>query len=138
MTIGLKLSFPATTQGLLEALQAVDHAGAAWNLDAELVSRAQIIVEELFTNTIKYGYGGECDRPVRIYLQKNPAFTLTYEDEAPRFDPTRWRAEDIDPAAEDRPEGKAGIMLIMGLSASARYMSRTMGNCLEVTFAMKG
>jgi anti-sigma regulatory factor (Ser/Thr protein kinase) len=137
MTTGLKLSFPATTQGLVEALRAVDHTGATWNLDAELVSRAQIVVEELFTNTIKYGYGEECDKPVRIYLQTGATFTLVYEDEAASFDPTRWAPEGIDSGADDRPEGKAGIMLIMGLSASARYVTRTTGNCLEVTFAVK-
>ena len=137
MTTGLKLSFPATTQGLLQALQSVDRAGAAWKLDAELVSRAQIVVEELFTNTIKYGYGEECNKPVRIYLKTEPAFILIYEDEAASFDPTRWTPEDIDPAADDRPEGKAGIMLIMGLSASAHYVSRPTGNRLEVTFAAK-
>jgi anti-sigma regulatory factor (Ser/Thr protein kinase) len=135
MTTDLKLSFPATTQGLREALKAVDNTGATWNLDAELVSRAQIVVEELFTNTIKYGYGRESDKPVRIHLQADTAFTLTYEDEAASFDPTRWMPDDIDPLADGRPEGKAGIMLIMGLSASARYVPQAIGNRLEVTFA---
>ena len=128
--------FPATTEGLHNALTAIEQFCAGRNLDANLVSRARIIVEELFSNTIKYGYGGECDRPVRLRLSNDNVLKLTLEDEAAKFDPTRWRPDHpADLPLERRPEGKAGIALVLGLAAHIRYIAREKGNCIEITIA---
>ena len=134
MPTDLKMSFPATTSGMIAALETAEHYGIALNLAVELVSRVRIVVEELFSNTIKYGYGEECTRPVRLHLSAVPVVTLVYEDEAAPFDPTQWKPDDADIAADDRPEGKAGISMIMNLSATVIYRPQTGGNCLVVTF----
>ena len=134
MASDFKMSFPATTDGMIAALEAAEHYGVALNLAVELVSRVRIVVEELFSNTIKYGYGEECGRPVRLHLSADPVLTLTYEDEAPPFDPTAWKAEDADALPDERPEGKAGINMVMALSTSATYRPRPDGNCLVLTF----
>ncbi|HTQ01730.1 MAG TPA: ATP-binding protein [Casimicrobiaceae bacterium] len=50
--------------------------------------RMRLIIEELFTNSIQHGYGGECDTPVRIALALIDGYlTIEYEDSAPRYDP---------------------------------------------------
>ena len=77
------------------------------------ISRTRIVVEELFTNTIKYGYRGECDRPVRLKLVIDPAIHLTFEDDAAHFDPTGWQPGGNSVAEDQRPEGQAGIPLIL-------------------------
>lgn len=139
MASELRLSFPATMIGLIASLEVIDNTGAAWNLDPVLVSRVRIIVEELFSNTIKYGYGGECDRPVRLRLSADSGLTLTYEDDAPPFDPTvLGRENDASIMDEDRPEGKAGIALVLGLCATAAYVPRLGGNRLVLTFIRPG
>jgi len=126
--------FPATTQGLHAALRAIELFCDGRNLDADLVSRARIIVEELFTNTIKYGYGGECDRPVKLRIADKPALVLTFEDDAAKFDPTRWLPDHpADVPADQRPEGKAGIPLVLGLAKRVRYVPREKGNRIEIT-----
>jgi anti-sigma regulatory factor (Ser/Thr protein kinase) len=136
MASELRLSFPATMSGLIASLEAIDHMGATWNLNAVLVSRVRLIVEELFSNTIKYGYGEECDRAVRLHFSADPALTLTFEDDAPPFDPTRReREDDASIMDEDRPEGRAGIALVLGLCATATYVPHSDGNSLVMTFA---
>ncbi len=82
-----ELELPATMEGLSAALDAVEQYCARMNRD--LVSRARIVVEELFSNTIKYGYGGESDHRVRLRLAADPVLTLVYEDDAPPFDHDR-------------------------------------------------
>ena len=135
MASELKLSFPATMDGLIASLEAIDDTGSTWNLDPGLVSRVQLIVEELFSNTIKYGYGAECDRPIRLHLSTDTSLTVAYEDDAAPFDPTaRARESDESIMHEDRSEGRAGIALVLGLCASARYLPRAEGNCLVMTF----
>lgn len=133
MPTDLAESFPATTSGMVAALGRIEDTAAAWNLGAEIIARLRIIIEELMTNTIKYGYGRECDRPVRLGLSALPVPTLTYEDDAPPFDPTRWKPEDENAAPGDGPEGQAGIKMVLGLSSSATYRPRPNGNCLVIT-----
>ncbi len=124
---------------LFAALRALEQACKTWKIDAALVSRALIVVEELFSNTIKYGYGGECTRPVRLHLAARPGLTITYEDDAPAFDPTGWKVPDNEAVAlDDRPEGKAGIAMVLGLCASTVYQPRDGGNRLVMTFGTEG
>jgi len=137
MASELRLSFPATISGLVASLEAMDHAGTALNLSPALVSRVRIIVEELFSNTIKYGYCGECDRPVRLHLSTDSSLTVAYEDDAAPFDPTaRTREDDASIMDEDRPEGRAGIAMVLGLCTAAKYMPRPDGNCLIMSFSL--
>ncbi len=131
----LELSVPATRAALSTCLDGIGQFAEAGKLDADLTARLRIIVEELFLNTIKYGYGGECQRPVRLRLSHAAALTLIYEDDAPSFDPTRWTAaHDQSITVADLREGQAGIALLFGLASSVTYQGRTGGNRLVVTF----
>ena len=88
-------------------------------------SRLTLIIEELFTNTVRHGYRGDCDLPVRIALDtKAGAVTLFYEDAAPRYDPlARSKATPASLATpfESRPAGGLGVALVDMLAESARY-----------------
>jgi len=134
MPTDLEVSFPATTRGLITALETIEHSGRAWNFGAEVIARLLIIAEELISNTIKYGYGRECDLPFRLRLSALPVPTLVYEDDAAAFDPTCWVHPDEHLAPDDRPEGRAGIKMVLGLSGTATYLARPQGNCLVITF----
>jgi serine/threonine-protein kinase RsbW len=132
----LNWNYTAKMDSLYAALDAIEQACNAWNIDAALVSRARIVVEELFSNTIKYGYGGPCDGAVRIRLGANPVLTLVYGDDAPLFDPIRWKAQENEGVLPDqRSEGQAGIAMIIGLCATASYQAQDGRNCLTLTFA---
>ena len=88
----LTLELPARAAGLQQALARIEGWCAAQGLPRDLALRLLVVVEELFTNSVKYGYGAECDRPVRLALAPAGAgVELAYEDEAPPFDPTAWR-----------------------------------------------
>jgi serine/threonine-protein kinase RsbW len=131
----LEWRYAAKTDSLYAALDAIEQTCKAWNIDAALVSRARIVVEELFSNTIKYGYGKECDAAIRIRLTASPCLTLIYEDDAPLFDPTSWKSladEHVRP--DECPEGRAGIAMVMGLCATAVYQPRDGCNALTMTF----
>src|SRR5271168_887533 len=104
----LTLNCPAKINSLHAALDAIEQACNAWKIDIALVSRTRIVVEELFSNTIKYGYGGECEKLVRLRLRPDPHLSLIYEDEAPLFNPLTWKAKrDEALPLEARPIGQA-------------------------------
>jgi serine/threonine-protein kinase RsbW len=111
----------ATRDDLASALQMIEQYCQSRNIGREGAMRVLVVVEELFTNSIKYGYGGETDRPVRITLRHGVGLALTYEDDAPAFDPTRWNSDATLTATERRPVGQTGIPLVLGLATSARY-----------------
>jgi serine/threonine-protein kinase RsbW len=124
-------SFPASTSGLGIALKDIETFCSARTLPRKLVSCALVVVEELFTNTIKYGYGGECERPVRLKLIANKALQLVFEDDAPPFDPTKdapLRHE----LPDEGPEGRHGLAIVFGLTASAAYARLPDGNRLTL------
>lgn len=91
----------------------------------------QLVVEELFANTIHHGLGGECDAPVRLAVAcADGSCRLHYSDSAPRFDPMQ---APVLSASPDRPGG-VGIVLVRQLSDTIRYRRLPDGNCLELVF----
>jgi anti-sigma regulatory factor (Ser/Thr protein kinase) len=130
MPADLVLDVAATTAGLRSVQDAILASCTRSKLPRDTISRLQIAIEELFSNTIKYGYGGECERPVRIRLQCAPRVELVYEDAAPPFDPTAWR-ETHPPAGG---VGRKGIVLVLGLAQSVRYQKLRDGNRLTLGF----
>jgi serine/threonine-protein kinase RsbW len=77
--------------------------------------RLNVVLEELFINTVRHGHRGECDAPVWISLCAQPArVELTYEDTAGPFNPLAYTA---------RPGkiGGLGVLLTRELSAAREY-----------------
>ena len=131
MSADLVLDVSATTTGLRSCQDSIMESCTRSKLPREKISRLKVVVEELFSNTIKYGYGGECERPVRIWLRCSPRIELVYEDAAPPFDPTTWR----ETPSSRGGVGRKGIVLVLGLAESVRYERLREGNRLTLRFA---
>jgi serine/threonine-protein kinase RsbW len=137
--MNLEIELPATRSALLSCLETIGEFGAAARLPADIVGKVRIVIEELYSNTIKYGYGGECDRRVWLRLSAAASLTVIYEDDAPTFDPTSWLTPSPDgerrpSAAESLREGEAGLALTFGLASSVAYEPRAAGNRLIMIF----
>jgi anti-sigma regulatory factor (Ser/Thr protein kinase) len=133
MAADLVLDLSATTSGLHECLDSIEESCAGRNIPRAMVARLRVVVEELLSNTIKHGYGGESQRPVRLRFCWSPRIELVYEDAAPPFDPTAWRPPGA--AAPHGVIGQKGIALVLGLAASARYERLPDGNRVTLGFA---
>lgn len=85
--------------------------------------RANLVVEELFMNTVKHGHAGGSDLPVWIMLAAQAGrIGLTYEDFAPPFNPfAPERREMLEALAQQRREGGLGVILAQGLAADVEY-----------------
>jgi anti-sigma regulatory factor (Ser/Thr protein kinase) len=98
--------------------------------------RLSLIVEELFTNTVMHGHGGDSDAPVRIGLRADPIHVeLSYEDSAPPFDPLEHVARSpVDPTADlaDRPVGQLGLALVVSMAERAVYVRADGCNCVRL------
>jgi anti-sigma regulatory factor (Ser/Thr protein kinase) len=92
-------------------------------MSPRLIMRLQLIVEELFVNTVTYGHGGDSEAPVDVSVSlEGDRVTLVYEDTAPAFDPFAT-VEAPDPAAslEARRVGGLGVYLVTQLAERCDY-----------------
>jgi anti-sigma regulatory factor (Ser/Thr protein kinase) len=110
---------------LHEARTFVEAFGERHGLAEGDVLRLQLVIEELFTNTVNHGYGREGDDPVVITLGTTPGgVRLLYEDAAPAYDPLatlRAPAPGVALPLEERPVGRVGIQLVAGMAKEAQY-----------------
>jgi serine/threonine-protein kinase RsbW len=85
--------------------------------------RLNLVLEELFTNTVRHGHGGDCDAPVWVSLARNAAqVRVTYEDTAPPFNPYgRLPTQSPDTSLEMRKLGGLGVLLTKEMAASRDY-----------------
>ena len=136
----LELDLPATFDGLGAGLGALERRCAELGLPDAATVRILTVFEEIFTNTVKYGYRDRAtDGPggrVRVTLD-GPPVRLVLEDDAAAFDPTAWDSTpDMTGTVAERPVGRLGIALVMGLARAVRWQARDpvsrLGNRLVV------
>jgi anti-sigma regulatory factor (Ser/Thr protein kinase) len=115
--------FPARMEALARVLTLAEAAGAAAGFDRRDTLRLTLVLEELFTNTVAHGHGGDSDAPVGVALDaERGRVALTYEDTGPHFDLVAAAAARADePPAEARAPGGLGLVLIARLVTDLQY-----------------
>ena len=89
----------------------------------ETCLRANLVIEELFVNTVKHGQRGGGEAPVWITLAlRGDRVAVQYEDNAPPFNPFGRAPDELRVAPpHGRVEGGLGVILANALAASADY-----------------
>ena len=91
-------------------------------VDREHCLRLNLVVEELFTNTVRHGYRGDSDAPVWVSVEADPAgVRVTYEDTAPPFNPYALFANVPDTTLSLRKLGGLGVVLTRELASNRDY-----------------
>jgi serine/threonine-protein kinase RsbW len=85
--------------------------------------RLNLVLEELFINTVRHGHGSDCDAPVWMTLDASEKIVhVTYEDTAPAFNPyARLARSGPDTTAEMSKIGGLGLLLTKELAATRDY-----------------
>ena len=58
--------YPARLAKLEQVEHRIRSLARHYDVSETEVLRLMVVVEELFTNTVEHGYGGECDEPIEI------------------------------------------------------------------------
>lgn len=107
--------FPAKLGELRHLTAFLEGFCGAQSIERSRCLRLNLVLEELFVNSIQHGYRGDCDAPVWITLDARPdAVQVTYEDTAPPFNPF---ARLPDP---HRKIGGLGVLLTRELAAAGQ------------------
>jgi len=119
----LNRDFPARFAAFEEIKALIDKFGAMAGLRSADCHKLTIIVEELFTNTIRHGHGGDSDACVSVAFEYDHGeIGLVYEDSAPPFDPlAAGQRRDIESTINERRVGGLGILLTIGLTEKVDY-----------------
>ena len=94
---------------------------------AEDALRLGLIIEELFTNTVTHGHGGDSDAVISLGLSltgQEATLILVYEDQAPPFDPVQHLSQTpaaLETPVDQRPVGGLGVHLVAQLAHSMAY-----------------
>ena len=105
-------------------------------LDAHLANQLFLVLEEIFTNAVNYGYepadraGGE----VRVSLATADArLTLVFEDNGAAYNPFEEAPQpDVDGTVEERDVGGLGVFLIREIMDHVSYERRGDRNQVEL------
>ncbi|MDQ3025968.1 MAG: SpoIIE family protein phosphatase [Pseudomonadota bacterium] len=128
-------TFKRTFEAIPEIAQFTADVFASHQIDARLLAPLDLVLEELFTNMVKYGNG---NAPVRVTLRKTPGglqATLTdFGVEA--FDITRAPEVDTTLPIEEREAGGLGLHLVRKLVDSIEYEYLKDSRQSRITFSM--
>ena len=115
--------FPARLAAVREVRDFVESFCGVAGVARPPALRLNLVLEELFTNTVKHGHGGDCDSPVWIALEARvETVTLTYLDCAPAFNPfVVVEQVALGGAIEQRKVGGLGVLLATELTESSEY-----------------
>ncbi len=104
--------------------------------------RLILIIEELFTNTIVHGHGGDQESPVRIEVAIGATqMALRYEDGAPPFNPLQYLQDtppDLDAQVGERRVGGLGLPLVAKMVEQFDYAHVDGFNCLTLVLRRAG
>jgi serine/threonine-protein kinase RsbW len=101
--------------------------------------RLNLVLEELFTNTVRHGHRGDSDTPVWVTLTAGPAsLNLTYEDAAPPFNPYGTPPDaPPDTTVKMRKIGGLGVLLTRKLASSREYAYLYGRNRIRLALALR-
>lgn len=92
------------------------------DLPPAVIARLNLILEELATNVMHYGFrGGEEDR-IEIDLQRQPSSILfRFRDNGAPYNPLEAPAAAVDAPLEDRVPGGLGLHLVREIADAITY-----------------
>ena len=129
--------FPSRLEAWKTARAFIEDFCKGAKVPRETCLKTNLVIEELFLNTVKHGHRGGSDQPVWLTLTAGDGeVSLAYEDNAPPFNPfARATREMLEALAETRREGGLGVILAHGLTSSADYAYVFGRNRIRLTVA---
>jgi anti-sigma regulatory factor (Ser/Thr protein kinase) len=108
--------------------------GQAQRLSDDDVMAINLVLDEVITNVIDYGFEGVDGEPeIRLTLTlEGDELTIQVEDNGRAFDPLQAAPPDLEAPLEDRPVGGLGIHLVRSVMNTVEYDRRGGRNVLTM------
>lgn len=132
----LQLNFAARSGSLDEAQRGVREFLAPHRPSARAIYAVELIVEEVLTNIVHYGYpaGGEHEIALAVAID-GAQIELRFEDDGAPFDPTQAPEPPPPASLAEAKVGGLGIKLLRRFASTVAYERSNGRNCLTVRVA---
>ena len=102
--------------------EAVEAFGQAHGLSPKLIYQIGLVLDELLTNTISYGYADEDEHAIDVRMvQEGNRLRFVLTDDAAPFDPLSVRSPDLASPADERRIGGLGVHLVRTIMDRVAY-----------------
>ena len=120
----MERSFPRDIGALDSIFEFVRDVFAAESIDPVNTFEVDLVLEELFTNMVKYSTESSSDIAIRIDRRNDRLILCLTDSDVDRFDPTQAGEVDIDRPLGDRKPGGLGIHYVRQMTESFDYEYR--------------
>jgi serine/threonine-protein kinase RsbW len=129
------LTIPADAHEMRHVRDFAAAFAVEYQLPDDEVARVLIILEELLTNTVKYGYPEkDCRGCVEISMELVEArLTIQFIDDAREFDPFAHALQEVGGNTDARQVGGLGLYVVRALAHEKRYRRADGRNIIQLT-----
>lgn len=106
----------------------VDSAG----LDSQLHFQIDLVVEELFSNMVKYDGKINGSMELELKMQKNDLLIVLTDYNVLPYDPTKSKNYDVSQKLQNRPIGKIGVHLVTQIIDEIEYKYENNNNIIKL------
>jgi anti-sigma regulatory factor (Ser/Thr protein kinase) len=120
-------------QELDKLCRILDRFGNSHGFSQKAAFEINLVLEEIFTNIVHYGFADKTEHVVHISLSyDNGLVIIRIEDNGIPFNPLTSEPPDLDRSVEERDIGGLGIHLIKGYTNGIEYQRRGELNILTI------
>ncbi len=113
MKTGLELHLRAELSEIRRLSAALEEFARTQAIPERAAMRMMLVLDELLTNTISYGYPDRKDGEIRVAVARcGDRVEIAVTDDGIAFDPTQTRAPALDTPLEERDIGGLGVHLV--------------------------
>jgi serine/threonine-protein kinase RsbW len=105
-----------------------------WNIPMDIILSLNLVIEELVTNIIFYGYDDKNEHEIHIHLSyKNKIIQMQIEDDGKEFNPLLVLEPEMDKTIENSKIGGLGIHFVRKIMDDISYQRSNNKNKLTLT-----
>jgi serine/threonine-protein kinase RsbW len=114
--------------------EALERLSDEWNIPMGVTLNLNLVLEELVSNIIFYGYDDTNQHIINILLSfDNDTMKMRIEDDGKEFNPLLYAEADINLSIEDRKIGGLGIFFVRKMMDEIHYERRSSKNILNMS-----
>jgi len=135
----LTVRFKSTLEAMTSASEEVSQWLTERGISDAVQYLANLAIEELATNCIKFGYDDANEHMLEVRLAvSEQGVVLTFVDDGRPFNPLLRGEPDLNIPAEERSVGGLGIHLLRRMSDRMEYVRKGNQNVVILSKALKG